>query len=70
MFGSILKFTLGIVIGGLVGYVAVSLYTPKSGDLIREDIRKGFDDIRLDFESGSQQKKEDLEAEIRRRCGE
>ena len=68
--GKVLNFILGVLFGALVGYVGVSLYTPKSGDAIREDIRNSFDEIKLDYELGRQKKKEDLEEELKRRWGE
>ena len=70
MFGKLMKISLGIAVGALVGAAVASLLTPKSGDEIRGDIRSGFDEIKLDYEIGKQQKREDLEADLRRRCGE
>ena len=54
----------------LVGCIAVSLYTPKKGEEVREDIRNSFDEIKLDYELGRQKKKEDLEEDLKRRWGE
>lgn len=70
MIRSILKFTFGIIVGAVVGTVTASLLTPKSGEKIREDIRNGFDEIRLDYEIGKQKKREELEADLKQRCGE
>ena len=70
MFKSFMKITLGITAGVLVGAAIASMLTPKSGDKIRSDIRNGFDEIKLDYEIGKQQKREDLEADWKRRCGE
>lgn len=70
MFGSIIKFTFGIIAGGVAGIIAASLLTPKSGDAIREDIRSSFDEIKLDYELGKQKKREYLEADLKQRCGE
>ena len=67
MIGRFLKFTFGFITGGLVGGMAASLLTPKSGDSIRKDIKNSIDEIRLDYETGRQKKREDLEAEIKRR---
>lgn len=68
--GSFLKFAFGIIFGAVVGAAAASLLTPKSGEKIREDIRNGFDEIRLDYELGKQKRREELEADLKQRCGE
>ena len=65
----IFSFIFGLFAGALVGCIAVSLYTPKSGEEVRENIRNSFDEIKLDYELG-QKKKEDLEADLKRRWGE
>ncbi len=70
MFGTIIKFTFGIIVGGIAGIAAASLLTPKSGEEIREDIRSSFDEIKLDYELGKQKKREDLEADLKHRWGE
>lgn len=64
------KLILGFVVGAIVGSTAVSLLTPKNGEEIRKDIRGSFDEIKLDYELGKQRKRDDLEAEIKRRWGE
>lgn len=70
MFEKLLKFVLGILLGGLVGIVAASLLTPKSGEKIRDELKMGFDEIKLDYELGRQKRREELENDIKRRCGE
>ncbi|MBR6090486.1 MAG: YtxH domain-containing protein [Anaerolineaceae bacterium] len=70
MFEKLLKFVLGILLGGLVGIVAASLLTPKSGEEIRDELKMGFDEIKLDYELGRQKRREELENDIKRRCGE
>lgn len=70
MFGKIVNFLLGIITGAIIGAVVVSMVTPKSGKEVRGDLRNGFDEIKLDYELGKQQKRDDLEAEIKRRWGE
>lgn len=67
---SILNFVFGMILGALVGCIGVSLYTPKSGEAVRDDIRNSFDEIKLDYEMGRQKKQEDLEEDIKRRWGE
>lgn len=64
------KFILGIVIGAAAGYIGALLLTPKSGENVRNEIRGSFEEIKLDYEQGKQQKRESLEQEIRRRWGE
>ena len=70
MFEKLLKFVLGILLGGLVGIVAASLLTPKSGEEIRDELKMGFDEIKPDYELGRQKRREELENDIKRRCGE
>lgn len=68
--GSFLKFAFGILVGSVIGAAAASLLTPKSGEKIREDIRNSFDEIKLDYELGKQKRREELEADLKQRCGE
>ena len=70
MFSKIMNFVLGCALGVLAGGVCASLLTPKSGEEVRNDIKKGFDEIKLEYESGKEKKREDLESEIRKRWGE
>ena len=70
MFEKFGNFIFGVIIGGLVGSAAASLLTPKSGEEMRESFRNSIDEIKLNYESGKQKEREDLEAEIRRRWGE
>ena len=70
MFGMVLKFVCGFLSGAVTGAVTASLLTPKSGDAIRNDIKNGIDEIKLDYETGKQKKREDLEADVRKRWGE
>ena len=64
------KLFFGIIVGALEGAGAASLLTPKNGEEIREGIRNSFDEIRLDYELGRQKKRDELEAEIKRRWEE
>ena len=70
MFSKVVNITLGLVVGAVCGIVAASLITPKNGEAIRNDIRGGIDEIRLDYETEKQRKRDDMEADIRRRWGE
>ena len=70
MFGKLFDFFCGVIAGAFVGSAVVSMVTPKSGKEIRGDLRNSFDEIKLDYELGKQKKRDDLEAELRRRCGE
>ena len=70
MFGKFLKVSAGLIVGVLVGATVASILVPKSGEEFREDIRNGFDEIRLDYELGRQKKQEDIEADLKRRWGE
>lgn len=64
------NFTLGLICGCVLGTGAAYLFTPKKGSEIREDLRNSLDEIKLDYELGRQKKREDLEADLKRRCGE
>lgn len=70
MLGNIAKFFIGLIAGCLGGAIVASLLTPKSGAEFRGEIRTGFDEIKLDYESGKQKKREELEADLKRRWGE
>ena len=65
-----LNFMFGLLLGSVCGTVAASLLTPKSGEEIRNEIRGSLDEIRLEYETGKQKSREDLEADVRRRWGE
>lgn len=65
-----ISFTFGLFTGALVGCIAVSLSTPKTGEEVRENIRNSFDEIKLDYELGRQRKKEEMEEDLKRRWGE
>ncbi len=70
MLGKFLNFTIGLIAGAVCGCVAASLLTPKSGEEVRDELRHSIDEIKLDYERGREQKREELEADIRRRWGE
>ena len=70
MFGKIVDFFCGLIAGAFLGAVVVSMVTPKSGKEIRGELKNGFDEIKLDYELGKQKKRDDLEADIKRRWGE
>lgn len=70
MFTKLFKFILGFAVGAAAASVAVSLTTPENGEQIRGEIRNGLDEIKLDYETARQKKRDDLEAEIHRRWGE
>ena len=65
-----LKFVLGLFAGAVCGAAVAVLLTPKSGEDSRGEIRNSFDEIRLDYELGKEKKRQDLEADLRRRWGE
>ncbi len=70
MFETLKNFVCGFLAGAVTGSVAASLVTPKTGDEIRDDIKNGIDEIKLDYEMGRQKKREDLEADVKKRWGE
>ena len=65
-----MRFLLGLIVGAVCGVVTTSLLTPKNGEEIRNEIRGSLDEIKLDYEKGKQQSRDDLEADVRRRWGE
>ncbi len=64
------EFVLGLIVGTVSGVVTASLVTPKNGEEIRNEIRGTLEEIKLDYESGKQRSREDLEADVRQRWGE
>ncbi|MBQ6342794.1 MAG: YtxH domain-containing protein [Anaerolineaceae bacterium] len=67
---SVAKFLIGFMSGCVISAVLTTLFTPKSGDKMRGEIRNSFDEIMLNYELGKQKKQEELELDIKRRCGE
>lgn len=70
MIEKFVNYTLGLIFGCVSGAVAASLLTPKSGEEVRGELRNSFEEIKLEYELGRQKKREDLEADLRQRCGE
>ena len=67
---SIAKFLVGFISGCVISTVITTLFTPKSGEKMRGDIRNSFDEIMLNYELGKQKKQEELELDIKKRGGE
>ncbi len=65
-----IKYLFGFIIGAFTGYLAVSLYTPKTGEEIRKEINAGIDEIRFQYEMGERERREELELEVQKLRGE
>lgn len=65
-----IKYLLGFIIGVFTGYLAVSLYTPKTGDEIRKEINSAIDEMRFQYEMGERERREELELEVQKLRGE
>lgn len=61
----------GAMLGGLVGSVLVLLYTPYSGSELKARARDYVDNIKLEMEAAGEEKREELESQLRQlRSGE
>lgn len=58
------KFLGGIIIGGILGAAAAFLFSPGSGESNREMLKKKAEEIRTEFEVGSEERKKELEEEV------
>lgn len=70
MSGNSLKCLSGFVIGAAAGSVVAALIIPENGKKVREEIRKRIEAIKRAYDIGYESKFKELEADIRRRCGE
>ena len=59
------NFLSGVILGGLTGAVLVLLFTPASGENIRSQISDSIDSFRSDLESVAQQRRQELEDELK-----
>lgn len=57
---------LGAIIGGVAGALAAYLFTPRSGKEVRQQIQTKADEIKLEFDLAAQEKRDELEEEVRR----
>jgi gas vesicle protein len=60
-----MKFLIGSIMGGIIGATAAILLAPGSGDETRTAIKYRIEQLTTEFKSAMQERKEELEAELR-----
>jgi len=60
-----MKFFIGSVMGGILGATAAILLAPGSGDETRAAVKFRVEQLTSEFKSAMQQRKEELETELR-----
>jgi hypothetical protein len=60
-----MKFLIGSVMGGILGATAAILLAPGSGEETRNAVKYRIEQMTDEFQSAVQQRKEELEAELR-----
>jgi gas vesicle protein len=60
-----MKFFVGSILGGILGATAAILLAPGSGDETRAAVKFRAEQLTNEFKSAVQQRKEELEAELR-----
>jgi gas vesicle protein len=63
--GSILAFAAGAMCGGIVGAVAALFLTPMSGDNVRAQARRRFEEIVEEGKRAADQRRSELEHQLR-----
>lgn len=63
----LLSFFIGLVLGAVVAAAIVTLFAPTSGAELVERIKRGYADTLEEARKASQQRREELEAELRTR---
>ncbi len=59
-----LNFIAGIFLGGVVGAVAVILFTPTSGEELREQIQIQIENVKSEVKAASDARRAELETEL------
>lgn len=59
-----MNFITGALVGGFIGAVAVILFTPTSGDELREQIQIQIENVKADVKAASDARRAELEAEL------
>jgi gas vesicle protein len=62
----ILAFTAGAMCGAIVGAIAALMLAPTSGDELREQTRKRFDEIMEEGKKAAADRRAELEAQLRK----
>lgn len=60
-----MKFFIGSVLGGILGASAAILLAPGSGEETRTAVKYRIEHLTSEFKNAMQQRKEELEAELR-----
>ena len=63
---SIEKFLTGFFLGGIVGALAVLLFTPEPGDKMRQRIKDNYLHVRDEVQNAARQRSEELKQELAR----
>lgn len=63
--GSILAFVAGAMCGGIVGAVAALFLTPLSGDEVRVQTRRRFDEMIEEGKKAADERRSELEKQLR-----
>ncbi len=64
--GRVLNFTLGLLVGGLVGATVVLLLTPQSGEDLQKRVKEEIDILLEEGKKASSARKAELEAKMTR----
>ncbi|NIP43655.1 MAG: hypothetical protein GWN00_18115 [Aliifodinibius sp.] len=64
MFNRIANFIAGALIGGVTGATLVMLFTPTSGEELREQIQIQIENVKADVQAATAARRAELEAEL------
>lgn len=60
------KFFSGFLLGGIIGALAILLFTPESGDKMRTRLKDNFYHVREEVQNAARQRSEELKQELAR----
>ena len=58
------RFLSGFFFGSLIGAIFVLLFTPKSGESVRQQIRGGFESVRTEVNTAAVNRRIELEKQL------
>lgn len=58
------RFISGFFFGSMIGAVLVILFTPKSGEDVRQQIRGGFERVRTEVNEAAENRRIELEKQL------
>ena len=64
MFNRIANFIAGALIGGVTGATLVMLFTPTSGEELRDQIQIQIENVKADVQAATAARRAELEAEL------